>query len=279
MSLPTTKTAFGEKKNMLRFLKALSLALVFAALIIIMTSCGSSSAKARFVNAIADSNDYNNEGLDIYFGNSKGFTDIPFGAASASTYVSVPSGNQTVAAYLTGQPTTSTPVFTHPGVNLGSGSLYTLVATGSAAGNGSNVVILAPTDNNTAPANGSVNFRIINASPSGPVGGGSTPDIYLIPNPASGVLPSCTTANGCVSGLAYQGTSPYITLPINTEGNGWQLFVTQTGSQQQQFSTTITGFGSSAEGAICTIVLTDQQNGSIMSSNPILLNDLNGCTN
>src|SRR5271154_1621693 len=100
MSLPTTKTAFGEKKNMLRLFKPLSLTLAFAALIIVATSCGSSSAKARFVNAIADSNDYNNEGLDIYFGGSKGFTDITFGAASASTYASVPSGNQTVAAYL-----------------------------------------------------------------------------------------------------------------------------------------------------------------------------------
>ena len=264
---------------MLRFLKALSLALAFAALIIVMASCGSSSAKARFVNAIADSNDYNNEGLDIYFGNSKGFTDLPFGAASASTYVSVPSGNQTVAAYLTGQPTTSTPVFTHPGVNLGSGSLYTLVATGSAAGNGSNVVILNPTDNNTAPANGSVNFFIINASPSGPVGVGSTPDVYLVPNPAGNLPTSCTTANFCLQGLAYQSAPGLLTLPINTQGNGWQLVVTQTGSLQQQFSTTITGFGSSAEGAICTIVLTDQQNGSQMSSVPILLNDLNGCTN
>jgi Domain of unknown function (DUF4397) len=263
---------------MLRFLKALSFALAFAALIIVMTSCGSSSAKARFVNAIADSNDYNNEGLDIYFGNSKGFTDIPFGAASASTYASVPSGNQTVGAYLTGQPTTSTPVFTHPGVNLSSGSLYTLVATGSAAGNGSNVVILDPADNDTAPANGTINFRIINASPSGPVGGGSVPDVYIIPNPP-GNLPSCSPTNGCVSGLAYQSVSPYINLPINTEGNGWQLVVTQTGNQGQLFSTTINGFGSSAEGAICTIVLTDQQNGSIMSSSPILLNDLNGCTN
>ncbi|HLX84540.1 MAG TPA: DUF4397 domain-containing protein [Terriglobales bacterium] len=263
---------------MLRFLKALSLALAFVALIIVATSCGSSSAKARFVNAIADSNDYHNEGLDIYFGSTKGFTNIAFGATSGSNYVSVPSGDQTVAAYLSGQPTTSTPVFTHPGVNLGSGSLYTLVATGSAAGTGSNVVILNPTDNDTAPQNGNINFRIINASPSGPTGGGSTPDIYLIPNPASGVLPSCTTANGCVQALAYQSTSPYITLPINTEGNGWQLVVTPTGGQQQ-FSTTINGFGSSAEGAICTIVLTDQQNGSIMSSNPILLNDLNGCTN
>ena len=264
---------------MLRLLKALSLALAFAALIIVMTSCGSSSAKARFVNAIADSNDYKNEGLDIYFGSTKGFTDIPFGGKSNSTYASVPSGDQTVAAYLTGQPTTSTPVFTHPGVNVGSGSQYTLVATGSAAGTGSNVVILNPTDNNTAPANGNVNFRIINASPSGPFGGGQTPDIYIIPNPANGNLPSCTTANGCVSGLAYQSTSPYITLPINTEGNGWQLVVTQTGNLQPWFSSTINGFGSSAEGAICTIVLTDQQNGSQMSSVPILLNDLNGCTN
>jgi hypothetical protein len=263
----------------LRFLKALSLALASAALILITASCGSSSAKARFVNAIADSNDYQNQGLDIYFGNSKGFSNVAFGAPSGSTYVSVPSGDQTVAAYLSGQPTTSTPVFSHPGVNLGSGSLYTLVATGSAAGNGSNVVILNPTDNNTAPANGNVNFRIVNASPSGPVGGGSTPDVYIVPNPAGNLPASCDSANFCVQALAYQSTSSYITLPINTEGNGWQLVITQTGIRQPLFSSTINGFGSSAEGAICTIVLTDEDNGSQMSSVPILLNDLNGCTN
>src|SRR5271163_706043 len=105
MSLPTTKTAFGEKTNMVRLFKPLSLTLTFAALIIITTSCGSSSAKARFVNAIADSNDYQNQGLDIYFGSTKGFSNVAFGADSGSNYVSVPSGDQTVAAYIFNQPT------------------------------------------------------------------------------------------------------------------------------------------------------------------------------
>jgi hypothetical protein len=229
------------------------------------------------VNAIQDTQDYNNVGLDIQVNGTKEFTNITFPQASGSTYVSVPSGNDTVEGFQTG---TTTPAFNFPGLTMNSGSQYTLVATGSAAGGGTNVVVMSPSDNSTAPANGSVNFRIINASPSGPQGGGSTPDVYILPNPAT--LPtSCANAGiNCISALAYSNTSSYVTLPINTVGNGWQLIVTVTGNGNPVFSTTINGFGSASEGAICTLVLTDQQNGFQMSSTPVVLQDLNasGCS-
>jgi hypothetical protein len=274
MRLPT-KTAFLEN-IMLRFLKVLPLTFALAALSL-FTACGSSSSEVRFVNAIQDTQDYGNEGLDIQVNNTTRFTDVPFfGFQPSSGYTSVPSGNSTFNGFETGS--TSSPVFSHT-VSLSSGNDYTVVATGFDTGtDGSNVVIMAPTDNNTAPANGSVNFRVINASPSGPGGGGAAADVYILPNPNDGLPGSCA-APTCFADVQYNTTTPYVTVPYNSEGNGWQLIVTVTGSQGIFINTTIPNFGSAAEGAICTLVLTDQQNGFEMNSTPVFLNDLNGCAN
>jgi hypothetical protein len=262
-----------------RSLKALPLTLALltlalAALSLLFTSCGGSgnTAQARFINAISDTQAYGNAGLDIDINTTKQFTNIIFPVPPSSSYKSIPSGNDTVE----GLETNSTTQVFSQNVGLIAGSQYTLIATGLDTGsNGSNVVILSPVDNNTAPANGSVNFRVINASVFGPTGDGNAVDVYILPTGTNAT--SCSPPN-CISNLAYKSASAYVTLPYNSNGNGWQLTVTRsTGNPTPYFNFSIATFGGASEGAICTLVLTDQQNGSNMSSLPVQLNDLNGC--
>ncbi|MFZ0799926.1 MAG: DUF4397 domain-containing protein [Terriglobales bacterium] len=255
---------------MSRLPKALPLALALAALIVFAAftaSCGSSSAQARFVNAIS-----NTPGpFDIDFNGIKEFSSVGFGQASASTYVGVPSGTDTIEALAAG---TTTEEFSST-TSLNSGADYTLVATGRL--NGSIAPNIMPfVDNNTAPTNGSVNFRVINASFYGPSGSGGAVDVYILANPNPVIPSSCSAAGvNCIADLAYNATKPYVTLPYNSAGSGWQLIVTVTGSTTPYFNDPLPNVGSSAEGSICTLVLTDQANGTVMSSTFVPLNDLN----
>jgi len=256
----------------------LTLALVtlaLAAVSLLFTSCGGSgnTVQARFINAISDTQAYGNAGLDIDINTTKQFTNIIFPVPPSSSYKSIPSGNDTIEGL---QTNSTTQVFSQ-NVGLIAGSQYTLIATGlDNASNGSNIFVMSPVDNNTAPANGSVNFRVINASSFGPSGDGNAVDVYIIPTGTS--VPSSCTEPNCISNLGYKGASKYEPLPYNSNGNGWEMIVTRvTGNPTPYFNFSIANFGSASEGAICTLVLTDQQNGTNMSSLPVQLNDLNGC--
>jgi hypothetical protein len=268
MFLLTTKTAFW-RINMFRLLKALPLALAIAALIIFAAfaaSCGSSNSQARFVNAISD----DTQGLDIEFNGTKDFTDVAPFAASGSTYLSVPSGSDKIQGFASG--TTTSPVFTATSpVSFNSGSDYTVVATGTLAGS---VIILAPVDTNTAPGNGSVNFRVINASLNGP---GSV-DVYILANPVVPPL-GCPTNCPTIAALASpesstNTTSTYVTLPYNSNGEGYQLYVTVSGQTDPIVKDpSVISVGSVSVGSIRTLVLVDS--GTTMSQVPIVLSDLN----
>jgi len=257
---------------MVRALKALPLGLAIVALIVcaaFAASCGSSTTQARFVNAIEDSK----TGLDFEVNGVRDFTDLLFlSFQPTSGYATIPAGNDMVVALATG--TTTPPVFSQT-ISLNSGVQYTLVAAGPLSGS---VDIMNPVDNNTEPADGSVNFRVINASSFGPTGSGGAVDVYILPNP-SPCSPGSTGCTPTVSALAYTDTSSYITLPYNSEGNGWTLIVTVAGNPTPYFTDSIGGFGSSTLGAICTLVLTDIQDGSAMNKNPLVFQDLNasGC--
>ena len=246
---------------MLRSSKALPLTLALAVLSFFATSCGSSSSgHARFVNAIQNTAVYGN-GLDVEVNGTKDFTNVTFPNASSSTYTSVASGSDTILGVQTG---TTTQVFSDT-TSLSSGNQYTLVATGFASGSGGNVVLLSISDNNTAPASGNVEFRVIDASPSGP----SAVDVYIEPEPFSGNL-----TNPAISALAYTQTSSYVTLPWNSGGGGWVVFVTAAGNTTPIFSQTF-NFGSQSTAAIRTLVLTDVANGSSMNPAFLELSDLN----
>jgi len=248
---------------MFRVLKALPLALAILTLGILAISCGSSgnSTQARFVNAIPDAT-----ALDIEFNGTKDFTDVAFfGYLPSTGYTGVPAGTVTVKGFATGS--TTNQAFSDT-VTLATGTQYTLVATGFVS---SNVVIVQATDNNTAPANGNVNFRVINASPSGP----TAVDVYILPNPVQGGLGSCTAPN-CIPGVAYQGISTPTTIPYNSNGQGFTMYVTTAGGTNPIFSQSLS-VGSATAGSIRTLILTDIQNGNPPGMNPqaIVLNDLN----
>jgi hypothetical protein len=255
---------------MSRWLKALPLTLAIAALGIFATSCGSSSnqAQIRFVDAIQDAN-----ALDIniygpqHVNGTQPFVDIVFrGVLPSSGYAIVPSDTDTIKGFVS--PTDTTEVFSEP-VNWGSGVQYTVIATGfSATGtNSSNVVLWSIPDDNSAPASGSVQFRVINASPHSPQGG---VDVYIDP------IPVLSMGNPVVSGLAYQQLSKYVSLIYYLDNNsnngnyGYELYVTPSGSTTPIFSQYL-GPG---DNSIHTLVLTDIQGGNAMNPLALELTDL-----
>jgi hypothetical protein len=255
---------------MSRLLKALPLTLALAALSIFAASCGSSTpAQVRFVNAIQDTAQYGTA-LDIDVNGTEEFPNISlFGFLPLSGYTSVPSGSGTIEGLETG---TTTEVFSS-NISLNAGTQYTLVATGFATST-SKVAIISATDKNAAPASGNVEFRIINASPSGPNGIPGAVDIYIFPiGSNSPITPPATIPN-----LAYRGTSSYVPLPYNPnfeQGFNYTMFVTAAGIPTPILITQTLSAGSSSAGAIRTLVLTDEKNVDQLNPLAIVLNDLN----
>jgi len=249
---------------MFRLLKVLPLALAFVALSIFVASCGSNgSSQVRFVHAIQDA-----PALDIYANGTLLFGDISFLGVLPNQpgYSSVTSGTNTIQGFLTGSKTSQ--VFSNS-AGFGSGTQYTVIATGfSQTGvNGSNVLLLSITDNNTAPASGDVSFRVIHASPSGT----SPVDVYIQLNPSSGPLQPPS-----ISGLAYTQGSHYVSISFNPNNDptppGYTVYVTPSGSTTPIFSEAI--YPNNA-GSIRTLVLTDVQNGTAMQPSFLELSDIN----
>jgi hypothetical protein len=256
---------FWENLRMSRRLQAFALTLTVAALSVFATSCGSRySAQMRVLNAIPDG-----QAVDVKVNGTKDFSKLQFTDFAPTPqpgYATVPSGGITVEAVLTGTSTSAPP---HSSFNLNGSTQYTVILEGF---NSEIVGVDAPiavpyTDNNTAPASGKLEFRVINASPSSP---GGLVDVYFEPNPFNGDLTSLTPQ---VSGLAYTQASPYQTLAANAQGSGFQVIVTASGNKtaliQQSYASGTTG------GTITTLVLVDVLNGGKMSQVPLLLNDLN----
>lgn len=253
---------------MSRWLKVPRLTLALAALCLITASCSTSEPQVRFVNAIQNTNSYGGA-LDVKVNGTKEFTNVEFAAAAASTYTTVRAGGETIEALE--YPADTTTIFNGTIVPK-AGTQYTLIATGFAGGGGNKVLLLSDPDNNTAPAPGKVNIRVINASPSGPLGGGAPVDIYVVP-----IGSSLASSDKIVSSLAYQSASTYQTVSYNSNfENEWNytLTVTLANSVTPVFSQNFAA-GSSTTGSIRTFVLTDVANVDEMSAQTIILNDLN----
>lgn len=252
---------------MLRLLKALPLTLAIAAVSIVATSCSNNGTRARFVNAIQNTGAYGGIGaaLDVEVNGTEQFTGVQFQAASASTYTPIPSGNVTFEGFES--PGVTNSVFTDS-TTLSGGTEYTEVATGLAGGTGTNVVLLSLSDDNTLPANGTLNFRVINASYNSPPGG---VDIWIEPAPDPlPVKPPATIQN-----LAYQSVSGYVNVSYNIGQGGFTVFVYTAGGGTELFNSQVNVSGSVSSASVCTLVLTDNPNGSTMSSFLVVLNDNN----
>jgi hypothetical protein len=251
---------------MYRSLKALPLILLLMIVAIITTSCGSTTpAQVRFVNAIPDTAQYGTA-LDVEFNQTKIFTAVPFfGYMPSTSYTKVSSGTDTVEGLATG--TTNEIFMTNLTFNIG--SEYTMVATGFAT-NISHVAVISALDNNNTPASGHVEFRAIDASPSGP----AAVDVYIVPVGSGGTL----TPPATITNLAYRGTSKYITLNYNpnmVNGANYTMFVTATGTTTPILLTQSLSAGSSSGSAIRTVIFTDQENMNQLNPLAMVLSDLN----
>lgn len=250
------------------FLKPLFLLLALASVSVFLISCNSnSSVQARFVNAIYLNGGSYNGSLDVEFNGTKDFTNVTFPNASASSYKAIPGGNVTILglAY-----NTTTQVFSE-NTTLNGGTDYTIVASGQAGGTGNDIFLNAFADNNTVPATGTVNFRVINASDVA-----TSLDVYVIPTPLSGNLGQ--SPNTVTFTIAENAASAYSNLAWNSNGQGWSIYVTPAGNPGliylDGFSTG--NFGGTGTDAIRTIVLTNDVNApATLSSQPLVLDDLN----
>ncbi len=250
-----------------RWLKALPLALALAALSIFAASCGSSGpAQVRFVHAIQDAPALDIDVSGTNVASTQEFTNIAFLGVQPNQpgYTSLPSGSDTVEAFLHG---TTTEVFSDS-VSWGAGTQYTVIATGfSQTGtNGSNVVLLSIPDNIPTPPTGDVAFRVIHASPSGP----GTVDVYIELNPSTGPALPIT-----IQGLGYTQASNYVSFVFNpnnaTTPPGYTVYVTASGSLQPIITEPISPANA---GAVRTLVLTDVQDGKAMNTSFLELSDL-----
>ena len=240
---------------MFRLFKPLAVTAALALCVLFITSCGSgNNAQVRVVNAIVNSD---SSGLDIDVNGTKYFTAVTPGGVQPTppSYTSVPSGNVAITAFDTGQTGTT---IASGNAGFSGSTQYTVVLDGSAGSSTSTVTSLP--DNNTAPTTGNVEFRIINASQTGP----TAVDIYVLPNPSPGdqnVAPN-------VLSLQPQQASSYLSL--NYTANGYNVIVTPTGVKNYLVNENY----SPATGGIITLVLPDNPNQTGMSAIPIQLNDL-----
>jgi hypothetical protein len=242
---------------MSRLSKAPYLVLALAALGI-FTSCSSSTAHVRIVNAISDAQ----ASLDVDVNGTKitGSTPIPFqgifpSAGSAATYASVSSGTDTIAAFLTN--TTGSPVSQCTSCSLSSSTEYTVILDGLAA-NGSTNQVAILTDNNTAPTTGSLEFRVIDGSYYTPSGGF---DVYLTPpsGDITGITPQTITLGEATS---------YVTLA----NASYNVVVTPHGNPTADVNFNL----AEADGSIRTVVIVDNSGGgSGPASIPLVFTDLN----
>jgi hypothetical protein len=251
---------------MLLRLKFLPLALALVAVALFGTSCGSSNAKLRVVQAIPDVPSA--QPLDIYIDGTKVATSVGFGGAFPGTgYNSTSSGSRHLQVYLSGQ--TTGPYF-DGNITISSGSDYTVVLTGFTTGPSGTVVAPQFTDNNTAPtSSGNFEVRFVHASPTWNNFFGGM-DVYVV---APGT--SISAVSPTISNLTYKSDSGTCSACINggylpAAAGNYEIIMTPVGSKANDID-----FQTSFQaGQIRTVVVTDAQGGGL-SGSPIILKDLN----
>jgi hypothetical protein len=163
---------------------------------------GGSNGKVRVMNASPDE-----ANLDVLIDNKTVASSVAYG--TATSYLSVNSGSRSLQIDPTG---TTSPIITQT-LTVNSGSFYTVLVTNFAP----SVVGVVLADNNTAPASGQVEIRVVNASPGLPA-----EDVYIVaPNT------DLNTVGPVASSLAFEGATAYQSLPA---GN-YEVFCTLPGQK------------------------------------------------
>jgi Domain of unknown function (DUF4397) len=243
---------------MSRLFEALPVTLAITALCMIAASCGNtrSVAQIRVINAIPDS-----QPTDIYINNTRVASSLAFGAvypaqASKANYETLIPGNEKIEGFAPGD--TTNPIAPIGTLALNGSTQYTIIAVGLEL-NESAPLVLA--DTNTAPMAGNLEFRIVNAAVSSPLGG---VDVYFVPPGAD-----LTQFTPQISALGYGQASPYEPIPF--QAGGYSVIVTRNGAK----TPIVTLASTAAAGSITTIVLLDNSGGNNgISQTPLVLNDL-----
>ena len=221
----------GKPSRVLPF----GLALICLGAAFLSISCGSSSARYRFVLAATGIP----TSVDLQVDSKAVQSSIIFG--QTASYRSGSSGSHKFELFATG---TTTNPYVNASVSLGSGDT-TLIAEGQ-FGSQSNSVGLAPyTDNNTTPTTGNAELRIIHASPTA-----QHIDVYIVPS-GNGI----TGVNPQIASLAYPNASSYQSL----SAANYNVIMTVAGTQN--ILANLTGTYNLTAGQIRTIVVVDQQTG------------------
>jgi hypothetical protein len=211
-------------------------------LVLILAGCGGSDqsgsgggsqqgqSRVRVIHASPDA-----PNLDAYAGDTKVFTDVAYGTASA--YVSVNSGQRRFRFRQTGSSTNMAEVV----MDFPKGEDYTCLAMRSAA---SMSILVLDDENHALPSAGKFKVRIVHASPSA-----GAADVYVL-TPGEDI----NAATPKVVNLLFNSSSDYLEY---TAGAG-EIILTQTGTKTVVVDSGAVTF---AAGQIRTIVALDAPGG------------------
>lgn len=212
------------------------------------------TGRVRFVNAVADP--LRADRLNVTVAGTPVAVNIAFGVAAPNPgvqpnpapYYPVYVGSWPVIARRTAD--TSVTVLSQ-NIDVAASKDYTVMAVGTSAGV-SGVVL---TDDNTAPATGSVRLRLVHGSPS------SAPavDLYV-----TGAATDIATVAPSASNVAFKGTSAYLTLAAGT----YRVRVTAAGSKTPLIDATT---GALATGAVRSFILLDRSAGGVPATSVLLV--------
>jgi Domain of unknown function (DUF4397) len=205
-----------------------------------LAGCGSSSAKARIVNASPG------EGaITATIGGTSVASSLDYG--TGSSYATVGSGSVSLKVE---QSSTSNSVLDET-INLTSKSTYTIMF----ANYSTSVTAVTLTDNNSSPSSGQFNLRLVQASPS--LGAA---DVYVV---SPGTSLSSTSAS--VTDLSFESASTYLPLSAGT----YEIYFTPTGQKTASIDSGAISFSS---GEVRTVVGLNGSNGGFTTA---VLDDLN----
>jgi len=206
----------------------------------VFAGCGSSSAKARIVNASPG------EGaITATIGGTSVGSSLDYG--TGSSYATVSSGSVSLNVE---QSSTSNSVLDET-ISLTSKSTYTILL----ANYSTSVTAVTLTDNNSSPSSGQFNLRIVQASPS--LGAA---DVYVV---SPGTSLSSTAAS--VTDLSFESASTYLPLAAGT----YEIYFTPTGQKTASIDSGAISFSS---GEVRTVVGLNGSNGGFTTA---VLDDLN----
>jgi uncharacterized protein DUF4397 len=201
---------------------------------------GGSNGKVRVMNASPNEAD-----VDVLIDSKTVAGSVAYG--TATSYLSVNSGSRSLQIDPTG---TTSPIITQT-LAVNSGSFYTVLVANFAP----SVVGVVLADDNTTPASGQVEIRVVNASPGLPA-----EDVYVVaPNT------DLTTVGPTASSLVFEGASAYQSL---SAGN-YEVYCTLPG---QKFIYVDSGPLTLSSQQIRTVVSLNSQNGGFTAAT---LPDLN----